>query len=112
MAPPEAAWPAAASWSLWACAASAACRAASAAARSFSIAASRLSIRFSGGQRDAQGLFGREVGMHNRAAAGEARRLHQLIVPIDGKRLGLFVDQRFDEGVEVTRIESGRGGRD
>src|SRR5580700_12039789 len=46
-------------------------------------------------------LLRHEVWVNNRAATGEAGRLHQLVVPVDGERLVRLVDQRFREGVKV-----------
>src|SRR5690349_12422347 len=61
--------------------------------------------RFSSGRR-----LWLEVRMHHGAVTREQRRLDQFVVPVDGELLLFFVDQGFDEGQQVLRIER-RGGR-
>src|SRR5215208_3295393 len=41
-----------------------------------------------------------EGGVGHDAVAGEAGGLDELVVPIDGQRLGVLVDQCFHKGVE------------
>src|SRR5580704_15391718 len=53
-----------------------------------------------------------EIRMHDRAVARERRRLDDVVVPIDGKRPGLLVDQHFEESIEVFGVEARRRGRD
>src|SRR5690349_20808561 len=49
--------------------------------------------------------------VHDGAIARERRRPHDLVVPFDVERLGLLVDQNFEEVIEVLGIETrGRGG--
>src|SRR6185312_16267829 len=53
-----------------------------------------------------------DVGMHDGAVLGEHGGLHQLVVPVDGERLGLFVEHRFKEGEEVACEQLARRGRE
>ena len=50
--------------------------------------------------------FRLEARMHDGAVAGERRRLDDIVVPIDRQRLGLLVDQDFEEGVEILGVET------
>src|SRR5918998_3671974 len=94
-----------ATWSAMAWAVSAARWAASAAARDCSTACSGVSAMMS--PCSSRRLEGR---VDDRALAGEAGRLHQLVVPFHRDGLAFLVDQRLDERVEVLRVEARRRG--
>jgi hypothetical protein len=44
--------------------------------------------------------------MDDGAVAGERGRLDDLVIPVDGDRLGLLVDQDLEEGIEIAGIEA------
>ena len=54
-----------------------------------------------------EGLLGDEGWMNDHAVAGEARRLDELVVPVDRERLRRLVDERLGEGVKIARVERG-----
>src|SRR5260370_31771793 len=57
------------------------------------------------------GTLGREAWMNDGAVARERGRFHDLVVPLDRKRLRVLVHQDFQEGEKVLGVEarSGRG---
>ncbi len=50
--------------------------------------------------------------MNDGAVLGQRGGLDQIVVPVDRKRLGRFVDQGLDERQQVTRVEAGSRGGD
>src|SRR4051794_32997545 len=55
--------------------------------------------------------LGLEGGVDDSPITGETCRLDEFVVPLHGELLACFVDERFDEGVEVARIKARRAGR-
>src|SRR3954466_5200167 len=49
-----------------------------------------------------------EGAVDDGAVAGEAGRLDELVVPLDGELLRRLVDERLDERIEVARVEARR----
>src|SRR5689334_24326488 len=60
--------------------------------------------------RASRGAFRREARMHDGTLARQHGGLDDLVVPFDGERLFLLVDQGLEEIVEVLGVEA-RGGR-
>src|SRR6266568_6379051 len=59
-----------------------------------------------------RGALRREARMHDSALAREHGGLDDLVVPFDGERLFLLVDQGLEKIVEVLGVEArGRGGK-
>ena len=63
-----------------------------------------------GSSGDDQAAIAAGSRVHDRAVAGQQRRLDELVVPVDRERLVVLVDQGLDEGVEVARVERRGGG--
>src|SRR5215471_17472671 len=63
------------------------------------------------GDARSRGTLGRKAWMNHGAVAGERRRLHDLVVPLDRERFRVLVHQNFEEGEKVLGVEarSGRG---
>src|SRR5580700_7350854 len=52
--------------------------------------------------------FRLEIRMNDRAVTGEYGGFHNIVVPVDGERFGLFIDQDFQERIEVPGVKARR----
>src|SRR5215475_11848147 len=62
--------------------------------------------------RASRRAFRREARMNHGAVAGERRRLHDLVVPLDRQRLLFLVHQDLEKGEQVLGVEARRRGGD